>query len=102
MKIADLWHFTGDDIWAIVQRRSFSDALKAVTTDRRTRRRAFAAAATTFIETFERLREKRLATPQAQPMMQETVASKDVFPDMKVDESIWDYIIRTDRRGGCV
>jgi histone H3/H4 len=97
-KDADLWRITGDDLWH-AHPQVISDALKAVTANRRARRDALDAAAATYIETFDRIRHKRLATPEARAVREETVPPEAVFPDMKEGESVWAYMNRKEEGG---
>jgi hypothetical protein len=97
-KIPDLWHIAGDDLWP-AHPQVISAALKAVNVNRRARRRVLGAAAATYIETFNRIRRKRLATPEARAVREETVPPEAVLPDMKEGESIWAYINRKEERG---
>jgi hypothetical protein len=90
VELEELWPMTGDSVWRM-QNWAISDALRLVTKDRQIRQRVFNAATNTFIDTFDRMRQKRLATPAAQGVNRESDRPETIPPYIGL-VSIWDHI----------
>ena len=90
VELEELWLLTGDSVWPM-QNWAIWDALEIVTKDQQIRRRVFKAATITFIATFDRIRQKRLATPAARAVKRESDHLETIPPYIGL-VSIWDHI----------
>jgi hypothetical protein len=92
-KDGDLWYRDGHRWWNLYWNEIY-DALKAVTKNHRAKRQAYDAAGITFVETVDRIRDKRLGPPEQRAAMEEAG-----LPEMECSETLGDYIRRMEQGG---
>jgi hypothetical protein len=90
VELNELWVMTGASVWHM-QNWAISDALEVVTKDGRIRQQVLNAATAAFIVTFDRIRQKRLATPAARAVKRESDHPETIPPYIGL-VSIWDHI----------